>query len=259
MLNKIAVRGEDGFIVLVPRDEYMKKHNTKCAFSEKPTVKKDTVEDDLNRHKPGIGEHNVIQIIPPEQSNIFALGMESPRLSNAAQYRIRDSFPKSWIYRAWNLIVSHVDWNSKSDFAPHFNKLKHKEPFRHVLVIGVMLKVVMRQKDGTNTNLDSIAAAWRRTENASSTPARKGDISPNNRIANKYVIVTSYDDYEHLFRAATDIYVNKWKSYYNEMMNTSSREVYIISKVMIVFDDKTCSAFYGNDALQQMWHKLEIH
>ena len=86
-------------------------------------------------------------------------------------------------------------------------------------------------------------------------PKRKGfDQNPN-----RYCIIRDFDDYEHLTRAATEIFIIKWRSYYDYMMSMSAREVYVMCKVLVVYDDMSCSTFYGTDALQQMWQKLEIH
>ena len=243
MLNKVAVRDEDGFIVLVPRDEYMKKHNTKCAFGER-------VVDNPAK----FGEHD---IVPVENSShlsnsIYATG--TYRLTNIARYHINNVLPRSWIYRAWNIIEPYVKWNEPSKFAPHFDSAKYRDPFRHVLTIGVMLKVVMKPRTGSKVNIDCLPSAWLRTM-APNDPERKGfDQNPN-----RYCIIRNYDDYEHLFRAATDIFISRWRSYYDLMMAKSAREVYVMGKVLVVYDDMSCSTYYGNDALQQMWQKLEIH
>ena len=243
MLNKVAVRDEDGFIVLVPRDEYMKKHNTKCAFGER-------VVDNPAK----FGEHD---IVPVENSShlsnsIYATG--TYRLTNIARYHINNVLPRSWIYRAWNIIEPYVKWDEPSKFAPHFDSAKYRDPFRHVLTIGVMLKVVMKPRSGSKVNIDCLPSAWLRTM-APNDPERKGfDQNPN-----RYCIIRNYDDYEHLFRAATDIFISRWRSYYDLMMAKSAREVYVMGKVLVVYDDMSCSTYYGNDALQQMWQKLEIH
>lgn len=243
MLNKVAVRDEDGFIVLVPRDEYMKKHNTKCAFAER-------VVDNPAK----FGEHD---IVPVENSShlsnsIYATG--TYRLTNIARYHINNVLPRSWIYRAWNIIEPYVKWDEPSKFAPHFDSAKYRDPFRHVLTIGVMLKVVMKPRTGSKVNIDCLPSAWLRTM-APNDPERKGfDQNPN-----RYCIIRNYDDYEHLFRAATDIFISRWRSYYDLMMAKSAREVYVMGKVLVVYDDMSCSTYYGNDALQQMWQKLEIH
>lgn len=247
MLNKIAVRDEDGFIVLVPRDEYMKKHSTKCAYTER-------VVDNIDTAK--IGEYDIVPIEDPGpiQQDIYSLGAGAFRLTNTARYRISNVLPKSWIYRAWNIMEPNIKWKTPSKFAPHFDSTKYREPFRHVLTIGVMLKVVMKPMSGPKVNIDSLPAAWVRTM-APNDPKRKGfDQNPN-----RYCIIRDFDDYEHLTRAATEIFLIKWRSYYDYMMSMSAREVYVMSKVLVVYDDMSCSTFYGSDALQQMWQKLEIH
>lgn len=249
MLNKVAVRDEDGFIVLVPRDEYMRKHSTKCAYTERVVNNINTVT---------IGEYAIVPIEdsePIQQDNYFTEVGEF-RLANKARYRISDVLPKSWIYRAWNIMEPYIEWKTPSKFAPHFDPAKYRDPFKHVLTIGIMLKVVMKPMSGPNVNIDSLPAAWVRTM-APNDPERKRkgfDQDPNG-----YCIIRDFDDYEHLFRAAKEIFITKWKSYYNYMMSINAREVYVMSKVLVVYDDMSCSTFYGTDALQQMWQKLEIH
>lgn len=247
MLNKIAVRAEDGFIVLVPRDEYMKKHSTKCAYTERVVTNINTVK---------IGAYDIVPIEgeDPAQQDIYSTGIGEFRLANAARYRISDVLPKSWIYRAWNIMEPYIKWNEPSKFAPHFDPAKYRDPFRHVLTIGIMLKVVMKPMDGPNVNIDSLPAAWVRTMEPNDPKRKSFDQDPNG-----YCIIRDFDDYEHLFRAATEIFIKQWKYYYNYMMSIGAREVYVMSKVLVVYDDMSCSTFYGTDALQQMWQKLEIH
>ena len=86
MLNKIAVRDEDGFIVLVPRDEYMRKHSTKCAYTERVVDNIDTVK---------IGEYDIVPIEDPGpiQQDIYSLGAGAFRLTNTARYRISNVCP----------------------------------------------------------------------------------------------------------------------------------------------------------------------
>lgn len=245
MLNKVAVRDEDGFIVLVPRDEYMKKYNTKCAFAGR-------VVDNLDK----LGEHDIVpaENLSLPNDDIYAIGAHAHRLTNITHYHVKNVLPRSWIYRAWNLIEPHVKWDEPSKFAPHFDPAKYRDPFRHVLTIGVMLKVVMKPRTGSKVNIDCLPSAWLRTM-APNDPKRKHfDQNPN-----RYCIIRDFDDYEHLTRAATDIFISRWRSYYDQMMATSAREVYVMSKVLVMYDDKSCSTFYGADALQQMWKKLEIH
>lgn len=248
MLNKIAVRAEDGFIVLVPRDEYMKKHSTKCAYTERVVTNINTVK---------IGAYDIVPIEedsePIQQDNYFTEVGEF-RLANATRYRISDVLPKSWIYRAWNIMEPYIEWKTPSKFAPHFDPAKYRDPFRHVLTIGIMLKVVMKPMSGPNVNIDSLPAAWVRTMEPNDPKRKSFDQDPNG-----YCIIRDFDDYEHLFRAAKEIFINKWRSYYDYMMSVGAREVCVMGKVLVVYDDMSCSAFYGNDALQQMWQKLEIH
>lgn len=247
MLNKIAVRDADGFIVLVPRDEYMKKHSTKCAYTERVVDNIDTVK---------IGEYNIVPIEDPEpiQQDIYSPGAGEFRLANTARYRISNVLPKSWIYRAWNIMEPNIKWKIPSKFASHFDPVKYRDSFRHVLTIGIMLKVVMKPMSGPNVNIDSLPAAWARTMEPNDPKRKSFDQDPN-----RYCIIQDFDDYEHLFRAAKEIFINKWRSYYEYMMSVSAREVYVMGKVLVVYDDMSCSTFYGTDALQQMWQKLEIH